>query len=71
MNANAYDEQVRSLINGRLRGMGKRLSTYCAAVVDGGDIEELSRDFADGVDGAIEDGVREVWEVSDTMRREM
>ena len=71
MNAGAYDEQVRSIINGRLRGMGKRLSSYCDAVVAGGDIGELSREFTDDIDGSIEEGVRDAWAVSESMRREM
>lgn len=52
-----YDEQVRTAINGRLRGAGKRLSAYCASVVDGEDIDSLADDFAAGVDDSVDDGV--------------
>lgn len=66
-----YDDHVRSLINGRLHGVGRRLSAYCTSVVGGGDIDELSKEFADDIDGYVEDGVREAWEQSEAMRREM
>jgi len=71
MDTGAYDERVRSLINSRLRGMGKRLSSYCASVVDGGDIDNLSREFTEGVDGSVEDGIREAWAVSEAMGSRM
>ena len=67
MDIGTYDERVRSLINRRLRGMGKRLSSYCAAVVDGGDIDILSREFTEGMDGSVEDGIREAWAISEAM----
>lgn len=71
MDTGAYDERVRSLINSRLRGMGKRLSSYCASVVDGGDIDNLSREFTEGVDGSVEDGIRDAWAVSEAMGSRM
>ena len=67
MNTGTYDDRVRSLINGRLRGMGKRLSSYCAAVVDGGDIDRLSREFTESMDGSVEEGIREAWAISEAM----
>ena len=71
MNVSKYDDQVRSLINGHLHGIGKRLSEYCASAVDGGDVEELSREFTGDIDGYVEEGVREAWEQSEAMRRKM
>lgn len=62
-----YDEQVRTAINGRLRGAGKRLSAYCASVVDGEDIDSLADDFAAGVDDSVDDGVSDACYVAVAM----
>ncbi len=62
----SYDEKVRDRINARLRGTGRHLSSYCADVVDGGDVDELSEKFVEDLDASIDEGVREVWGIADS-----